>query len=222
MREDRSAPGSPEPGRENEGREVYPLGLYVGDAAALAAIHEDDVNVCVWTRPPPAEACAFAQRTLAPLDLNRAISSDDPRRAALALLSGMQEGGAGPLVDDITWLTELYADLFGASEFGLRLHASGRAMCPGFHVDRVGVRLVCAYAGAGTEWLREPHVDRSALARRDVAAVQRTTSVERLTVGAVGLLKGEAWPGNTGRGAVHRSPVLAEGQRRVLLTIEGW
>ena len=34
----------------------------------------------------------------------------------------------------------------------------------------------------------------------------------------VGLFKGEAWEGNTGRGAVHRSP--SGGARRVLLTLE--
>jgi SAM-dependent methyltransferase len=95
-------------------------------------------------------------------------------------------------------------------------------MCPGFHVDRVGIRLVCAYVGPGTEWLPEPQVDRVALGRREPGGVLRLGAPARLAIGAVGLLKGEAWPGNEGRGAVHRSPPVAAGERRVLLTIEGW
>lgn len=38
--------------------------------------------------------------------------------------------------------------------------------------------------------------------------------------GHVALVKGERWLGNEGRGLIHRSPSLAPGQRRLLLTLD--
>jgi hypothetical protein len=199
-----------------------PVAEEVEHPADLSAILEDRVNVCIWRRAAPKEAIGYAERVLAPRNLDRVVSCKDPGRGAAALLEGLEPRGQDPWVQDLCWLAQLYMDLTGASELGLRLHASGSAMCPGFHVDRVGLRLVCTYHGAATEWLPEPAVDRQAIARRDVQNAWRGGPVRRLTPGVVGLLKGESWPGNEGRGAVHRSPTPAPGERRVLLTIDGW
>ena len=45
-------------------------------------------------------------------------------------------------------------------------------------------------------------------------------SLNALESGDVALLKGSGWIGNESHGLVHRSPALAEGQPRLLLTID--
>jgi hypothetical protein len=102
-------------------------------------------------------------------------------------------------------------------------------MCGRFHADRVGLRLICSYAGPGTEWLDEPDIDRSKLGPGLGGLPDEVTGlllpgarVRRLERFAVGLLKGEHWPGNEGRGVVHRSPQIKGTElRRVLFRIEG-
>ena len=38
----------------------------------------------------------------------------------------------------------------------MRLVSTSAPMCPRFHTDHVGVRLICTYVGPGTEWLPFP------------------------------------------------------------------
>lgn len=197
-------------------------GLRVVHPADLALVLEGDRNVCVLQRPAPGPACGFAREALGSLRLDRSVRCVDPARGAEELLRGIEGAGRTAWIEDVSWLGELYRDLTEADELGLRLHASDRSMCPGFHVDRVGLRLVCTYAGLGTEWLQESQVAREALARKAPGQVHRGGPIERMEAGEVGLLKGESWPGNEGRGAVHRSPALPPGHTRVLLTIDGW
>lgn len=49
-----------------------------------------------------------------------------------------------------------------------------------------------------------------------IADVDEVIAIERLATGAIGLLKGEAWEGNEGRGLVHRSPAPGDHPRLVL------
>lgn len=191
----------------------------------LARIYEDDVNVVVLERPRPAPLGAW-------LD---ALARAETSKQALAVEPGALEEGLARLVatfpagaerdafrDDLAWLADVYAELLGATRVGLRLNVFGEDMCPRFHADQVLVRLICTYAGPGTEFLDEADVDREGLAARDGEALRPGGVVRRAPTFAVVLLKGGAWPDNAGKGAVHRSPpVRAAGERRVLLTIDG-
>jgi len=103
-----------------------------------------------------------------------------------------------------------------------------RDMCRKFHADYIGVRLLCTYSGPGTEWVDDAYVNRrtaldpdSSLADANRALVPDPTRVRSLGEGDVALLKGHAYPGNEGRGVVHRSaPVEARGLRRIVLKID--
>lgn len=44
--------------------------------------------------------------------------------------------------------------------------------------------------------------------------------IEQIASGDVALLKGEKWHGNEGLGLIHRSPQLASGERRLILTLD--
>jgi hypothetical protein len=118
-------------------------------------------------------------------------------------------------------------DLTDAELVGVRLARHDRAMCPRFHVDRVLVRMCIAYRGAGTEYLADAHADRRFLgfaaggrSNETSGLLHEGAEISRAPTGAVVLLKGEAWPGNAGKGAIHRSPAASADAPRLVLTLD--
>lgn len=202
----------------------------VGQVADLVAIYEDSLNVCVLRRDPARAVERFVRSVLCAADREHTLRIRSEQIDAEALLAGQAEHPDAPaFVEDVRFLAQVYEDLTGAEELGLRLVSSHQALCPRFHVDRVDVRLICTYSGPGTEFLCQKDVDRRWLGHRadgrpdEASGLLRTPdAVQRMQPFDVGLLKGEAWPSNQGRGAVHRSPpVPTSGTRRVFVTIEG-
>ncbi len=198
------------------------------DAADLAAVFEAGVSVAVWRRQPSAELQRFASEALSAYDMEQSLDLDasDPRITTTSPALAAAPGFAAFLAD-MTGLVTLFADITGAERVGWRLAALARSMCPRLHVDRVGLRLVCTYRGPGTEWLPGSAADRTFMGRGsggrddgesglilDPAAIGRAAAFD------VVLLKGEHWPGNAGNGAIHRSPAVAPGERRIVLTLD--
>ncbi|WP_051341229.1 DUF1826 domain-containing protein [Azospirillum halopraeferens] len=130
-------------------------------------------------------------------DLPGAVTAADAAdRAALA-----------PLLRDVALLVRCFAGITGAARVTVRLEAVTGNGCRYFHADHVGIRLLCTYRGAGTLWLPDDAVNRAAPGSGDNDAIVRNPGrIRALAPGHVALLKGEAWPGNRGRGIVHRSP----------------
>jgi len=131
------------------------------------------------------------------------------------------------LADDLVRLGGELAARVGVARVLLRLERSLGGSCPVFHQDNKVLRLLCTYAGAGTEWLREADLDRSELGLRgrtpDVAnwAIARGTPV-RAQRGEVVLARGARSAGGRG-GLVHRSPPASSGPRLLLVVdpVEG-
>ncbi|MXS85419.1 DUF1826 domain-containing protein [Nitrosomonas sp. HPC101] len=138
--------------------------------------------------------------------------------------------GRNTLADDIHQLSILYHDLLGCSTIGLRLEVLHGAMCPRFHVDRTGIRMVCTYRGPGTEWIDDDiQADRTKLGSganglpdtESGLFATDETSIEAASCFDVVLLKGTLWQGNAGQGAIHRSPaVMPSDNPRILLVID--
>ncbi|NGM19074.1 DUF1826 domain-containing protein [Roseomonas stagni] len=168
--------------------------------AALAPVLRDGSNVAAWHRALP--VCLFAGLT--PL-LARgpfvAIAEDAPDAALATLARNL------PLPEmlraDIAALATTFAALVGQDRVRIRLEALRGRGCHRWHADAVGLRLLCTYAGPGTEWL--DLTGGAALARR-LDPAHLMMQPERLGTGDVAVLKGEAWPGNAGNGCIHRSP----------------
>ncbi|UVM55962.1 DUF1826 domain-containing protein [Pseudomonas sp. B21-012] len=183
---------------------------------------QDGVNLAVWQRRLPVQIEDYARLLLSlnqPLGESRVIELDEQQQ--LPDLSGLLGGyadleGHVAFVTDVAWLVAAYACLLDARRVGLRLQALGNAMCPRFHVDHVPLRLLSTYAGPGSEWLGEGAIDRTQLAREQPHA----EAIRQLAEGEVALLKGEKWLGNQGGGLVHRSPALANGERRLILSLD--
>ncbi|CAM3738607.1 DUF1826 domain-containing protein [Corallococcus sp. ZKHCc1 1396] len=194
---------------------------FVWEPAGLTDIYREDVNLCVWRRGLDARLSAWLggvgrKHRLQVVERVDAHALD--LRASLASVPESAEREAW--LQDLHAVVGLYADLFEARWLGVRLTTVDRDLCPRFHVDRVGVRLLCTYAGPATEWLEECHVARGHLGPTG-EVLRPGGQVRTLERFDVALLKGEAWPGNEGRGAVHRSPSLTkEGSRRILLTVD--
>ncbi|GAA6170038.1 DUF1826 domain-containing protein [Sessilibacter corallicola] len=121
------------------------------------------------------------------------------------------------LIADTVVLVDMFSELFELDRVGLRMSVLTKAMCPKFHVDRVPCRLVTTYTGAGTEWLTNADVSRSA--EKGIAQIPGST-IQETYFGEVTLLKGEAWDGNEGKGIVHRSPSADADSARLVLTLD--
>lgn len=194
----------------------------------LVRIFDEDVQLCLYPRRPVEAitryfADASAQGVLGlgfRLVTTPGQALDIPGLAALP--------GRDALVRDMAYLLEIYGELLGCPQVGMRLEILDRAMCPRFHVDQTGVRMLCTYHGRGTEWLSEEAADRSKLGNlaqgmpdetsgliRNPAAIRQAPPFTLL------LLKGKKWQGNHARGAIHRSPAPDPLQPcRVLLALD--
>jgi hypothetical protein len=190
----------------------------------LAAVFLPDVAVAYWPRRIDPGLDTYLEAVLATGGLGAGarwvIDVDGPHE--FPELPGLPNKNT--LCDDVAFLGRLCADLVGCSRLGVRIEVLDRAMCPRFHVDRVGLRLLCTYLGPGTEYLdasTPTSSDPSAVAPVTARATDQGERIVRFPRGAVVLLKGDAWPGNEGRGAVHRSPaVRGNDAKRVLLAID--
>ncbi|MEO1170725.1 MAG: DUF1826 domain-containing protein, partial [Myxococcota bacterium] len=161
--------------------------------------------------------------TRATLDLNRLDVGIE------ALVARVEDDEAAALIrsEVARWAT-CFAPLVDQRHVEAQLSSVTSDMCRKFHTDWVSLRLLCTLVGPATEWLRDEDVDRQSLGRFDLgldeanrAVLRSGASIQHAMPGDVVLLKGDAWPGNEGKGAVHRSPpVESSGERRLLLKLD--
>jgi len=192
----------------------------------LRHILDPDVNLSLWQRPAQQEVT----RELLPLQATHLpdvrcstspVSFDDDVSALL------QQQGLDPLAFanwriDLGQLAALFFDISEERDVTLRLETIVDDGCRRFHVDRTHLRLLCTYRGPGTEWLTDAQVDREAQANgAPNDCIIRVGEPSRFQPFWVGVLKGDAYPGNAGHGLVHRSPPIAgSGQTRVLFCLD--
>jgi hypothetical protein len=194
------------------------------EVGSIARVFDEAINVVVLERTLTTEVGSAARALLSVngLELKLAIPPDARGREQLA---GRLESRA--LVDDVMFWAGVIADLTGAVMIGIRLARHDAAMCPRFHVDRVLVRLCTTYCGSGTEYLADADADRGRLGFAAGGQPDETSgllregaTIRRASTGAVVVLKGEAWSGNEGRGAIHRSPATSSDAPRLILTLD--
>lgn len=198
--------------------------LEVDSCEGLFLILRDDVNLVVWRRGRPPEISEIVNaapdgRTLILEDQPLYLRYNSLTADVHSLLAGLPAGG---LADDIEMLASAYMRISGLGAARPRLERVETDSCRLFHTDTVGLRLICSYAGPGTEWLPDADVARAALGKGVNAAICPDMSALRsISTGDVAVMKGEAWPGNAGRGLVHRSPPIAgTGLRRLVFTLD--
>jgi hypothetical protein len=178
------------------------------DRAAFIAEHpgvfehifDDAVTLCIWNRQPDPILESYLRESVAHGTWERRAEVDGVAPRFEELLTGFEaDVGRIRWETELAGLVELFITLTDAKAVGLRMTATDRATCPRFHSDQVGLRMLCSWVGEGTEWLDEGEV-------------------RQLPSFAVGVLKGDLWPGNEGRGVRHRSPQPAG--RRVFVSLD--
>jgi len=194
---------------------VLPTWRRETDLADLAENCDPAVQICTWKReidPAVAAYLAELEQTGTLQALETLSAAGRPR---LTFLPAEPERAA--LIDDVSLLREIICELLGCPAVGLRFARLDHAMCPGWHIDRVGIRLICTYQGPGTQWL-----DDQVAGHRDLRRVRMANGAFiQAASGEVVLLKGALWQGNEQLGAVHRSPEIATGaSTRMLVTLD--
>jgi len=152
---------------------------------ALLAAREPTVGLTFWRRPAraglrPAIASALA---LPPFS---EVAQGSPDEAAQALMSRMP-ARMRPLRAELAMLGRLFSTLSGEAVVRFRLEHVADDACRQFHIDSVELRLLCTYAGLGTEW------------------IGLDGRVRRMSVGDVAVFKGSKFPDSAPR-IQHRSP----------------
>ena len=201
------------------------------EAADLAAIFNDAVQIAVLSRPANELITTYLETAVAAGALGSGFRTSLPvgQRPDLSAYPGLPDlPGRDAFADDLAVMSELYSDLLGCESVGLRVEIVSRAMCPRFHMDHVGIRLLCTYRGPGTQWIDDEGADRSRLGAGagglpDEASglFGPATQVREVAPFAVALLKGSHWQGNAQRGVIHRSPAVEEADfPRVLVAMD--
>lgn len=198
------------------------------DVAVIESIFSEGISLAVLQRPGN-RAIARYLMSLAfhgkRLENRRPVTLREPEVAAV--LRGFPEGpGRGALVADYLWLLELFATVADAEHVGVRVVATREQICPRFHTDQTGLRLICTWQGPGTQWLEHAQVNRRLLGAGARGLPDEVSgllgpgvAVQSVDAFDVAVMKGDAWPDNAGRGLVHRSPRPGP-LPRVVLTLD--
>jgi Protein of unknown function (DUF1826) len=199
-----------------------------GKLLDLTAIFAPQIRLAILGRAPDPGISAYLDALAARGALRLGLRCVQEAGTAPELKHWAPEPGRQALEEDIAFISGVYGELLGCARIGLRLEVLGTAMCPRFHVDYTGIRLLCTYRGGGTEWLDERCADRRWLgaaaqgqADEDSGLIRSAQGIHRIEPFALALLKGEAWQDNAGQGLIHRSPlVLAAAAPRVVLALD--
>jgi len=186
----------------------------VDELADLVEIFDPSVQVCSWQREiEPVIGNYLAGLHQEPMQSVETLSEN----GSPGLSSLSADDGQSVLIEDLSLLRNIVCDLLGCPAVGMRLARIGHAMCPGWHIDRVGIRLVCTYQGPGTQWLEKQDMDRSNLHQNR----NESAAFVEAAVGEIVLLKGSLWQDNEAFGAIHRSPEIASNTPlRTLVTLD--
>lgn len=189
-------------------------------AESFEAIKAPDKNLVIWSREPDLGLRLWLESRLPDM---RWVEKRVPIVDGLLDLAPLTDG-----LPDHPMRARLSADLAHLARLFVRHIPGGTLMrikaslgpvlddqCRKLHVDWVLLRMLTTYVGPGTEWLPDSavhrdHVGASACCPTDAnrAIMRDPHALRRATAGEVLLMKGEAYPGNSGKGVVHRSPPI--------------
>jgi hypothetical protein len=178
------------------------------DDGVLLEILRPEVALALWLRPEPAGWRKMTAPLLACAPF-RAACEDTPEAAVDGVLAALAQPVPLALAADMTRLAAMFGAITGLDSVRVRLDGVMHDSCRRFHMDAIGLRLLCTYRGEGTQWTmcgpecRAPH---------------------QAPACSVALLKGSRHVPAPPAGCLHRSPpvsLLPENRRaRILLCID--
>ncbi|MEM6486455.1 MAG: DUF1826 domain-containing protein [Pseudomonadota bacterium] len=185
----------------------------VASPRALAAIHNPGCAAAIWHRDLQPQFQSWMD-ALKPHQLPTSRTTLRPTSAREAILqmcgvSGTPEcNERSYLIDDITVMIELFADLMSTPFVSLRLEAVDSNACRKFHIDAVTARLICTYRGAGTQY-------------GFTVDDQPPKTFASVPTGSPILSRGTRWPETPQSGLRHRSPPIeGTGATRFVMVLD--
>lgn len=178
------------------------------DEAVLLEIARPEVALALWLRPEPSGWRRLTASLLAAAPFT-AVAEGTPEQALDTVMAALPHPAPTELAADVLWLARVFAAIARQEHVRIRLEGVTHDSCRRFHLDSVGLRLLCTYRGAGTQWT---------MCGPDCAAPHQVPAC------AVALLKGSRHDPPPPAGCLHRSPPvsrLPENRRaRLLLCID--
>lgn len=197
----------------------------------LMAIRDIGVNMAVWRRAPD-RACAQALEAL--LRTNHAVALDlDPVTerelvSGVTRLTGRRGGSASAraLAQDVWMLVGLFCSLADTNHARVRLERIEDDGCLLFHADTLRLRMLCTYAGPGTEWVENDNAryDQLGLRGRSVEEANRAIVVDESKIRHMAPWHVAVFSGRLRKDTpplIHRSaPVMKGKKHRIRLCID--
>lgn len=193
------------------------------NAAIGVAVADQPENLAAFLKPGCAAALWRRQPERDFMDWVNALPAEQlPQSRVVArphdigdVVAGLCETAQTPVsphrdhfIDDVTALSDIFADLMQAPYLRLRLQAVTTNACRKFHLDAITARLICTYRGTGTQY--GISTDGHEPAR-----------VFTVATGAPILLRGSLWPEAPVSGLLHRSPPIeGSGETRLVLVLD--
>ena len=109
----------------------------------LAEIFQPNCQIAVVARSPVPQIDTYLAGAIKAMANGFRLSLKSGESLPLSTLPFYP--GREAFAADINQLIELFGDLLGCPMIGLRLEILIQAMCPRFHVDNTGIRLLCTY-----------------------------------------------------------------------------
>ena len=164
----------------------------------LKMIYSDDVELVSVARTNSTTIEELSQRLLelrTPLKLQWKQTLKDRETADSQLPESIDIELRTMLVDLIGESCEIFGELMGCSQIGVRLATLRSPMCPRFHVDQIPCRMIITMIGTGTEWIPNKGVNWSGFSdlSNDKAPLNDSGKIQKLETGNWSILKGGAW-----------------------------
>ena len=201
---------------------------YASSLSQLREIQMKHLNIAIHEREPSPELEATVKHVMTSSFTGLELVVDSRETLASSLSSKLAASSQTstiaiqPLIEDIEMLAQHFSDICIAQRLKLYLKTVSNDACRKFHIDGYDLRLLCSYAGPGTEWTPNENVNRKYVGEGENEQIIKDWGcINQLKAYDVAILKGEPPHKRTGNGIVHRSPAIElKGEKRLLLRID--
>lgn len=203
--------------------------LFVFNKERLSSIVKPDINFAIWQR----NISSFLDNWTREINWHKTetlegeIDIDSLEEFEDDLFSELSKWRKG-LPDMTRWIAQdmalnvkLFMQTTSKKRVFIKIEPVSSDMCRLFHVDNNDLRMLCTYVGQGTLWLPNNNANRKFLGKgNNQDIVIEPLNIFQAQKLDVLILKGELYPENKVGGAIHKSPPLKQGERRLLLKID--
>ena len=207
-----------------------PIGSSLGtQESSLKAILSSNVNFVLWQRRLSHFLDTWAQQIKwdkseilqGEVDLETLDEFEEDLFSELSKWRTGEPDMTKWVAQDMCLNIKLFINTCELQDVFVKIEPVATDMCRLFHVDNNHLRMLCTYTGQGTHWLPNHNANRKFLGKgNNENIVIDPSNIYQAQKLDVLILKGERNPDNNIGGAIHRSPPLKTGERRLLLKVD--